>query len=583
MIYPYITKIKSIEMKDRYHLCTLMNDEKIVLGTDSFVDQEIFCIPKDTILSYEFLQNFDYIYNYVDDKFRVCSYKSIDNISLEHIGIPLDFFSIRADIDFEKIRKFDINKPIKGFYTKSNEVLLIAPDYSVDSINYEFIPPTEGEFDENNLYSRESSVQQKQVFLTQEQVDKLLEVRDYKEFKEKNINERDWLISLFSHKREMKPDGKGFNVLPPLIPIEGYFNLPANTLPNQPETILTTAGLYIFNMYVIAAAFKHKIPYINHELNAGSLDSLNSDIASLMLENKLEIKDEVEIYQNNCTFISYLTEMLMPGLSLELIEELPEIKKKKKELVTKFKSEIDNGDAGFYAENIEKPLLEEAEKILKNDESWDIYSLKKKPSFGNNYKSNLISVGPIKNSITDGFDIVSNSYGDGVEIDKYQAYCNQLISGTSSRALATARGGYMTKLCFSAFSNIKLDEIGSDCGTKKYLEMELTKDDAKFLLYSFIIDPSNKDKLIELTPENIKKYIGQKIKLRSPLYCIDKGKYCNHCFGNLYNRMGIENVGLTLGRIGNSILYISMKSFHDQSIKTYNLKLDPYITIATYF
>ena len=579
MIYPYISKIKSLEKKENYSICNLINDEKVVLGIDSFKDQEVLCIPKDTVLSYEFLQEFDYLYNYVDDKFKVCSYEYTDNITLDHVGIPLDFFSFKADINLEKIRKFEINKPIKGFYTNSNEVLLIAPDYSVDSINYEFRPSSWDETD--SLYSTESAVQHKQVYLTQEQVDKLLEIRDYKEFKEKNINERDWLISIFSHKREMKPDGKGFNVLPPLIPIEGYFNLPANTLPNQPETILTTAGLYIFNMYVIAAAFKHKVPYINHELNAGDLDDLNSDIASLMLENKLEIKDEVEIYQNNCTFISYLTEMLMPGLSLELIKELPEVEKKKNELKKKFKDEIEAGDAGFYADNIEKPLLEEAKKILEHDESWDIYSIKKKPTFDNNYKSNLVSVGPIRNSITDNFDIITNSYGEGVEMDKYQAYCNQLISGTSSRSLATARGGYMTKLCFSAFSNIPVDDYGSDCGTKKYLEMTLSKDDAKFLLYSYIIDPKDSKKVIELTPENIKDYIGRDIKLRSPLYCLAKGKYCNHCFGNLYNRMGIQNMSLTLGRIGNSILYISMKAFHDQSIKTYNLNLNPYITTAT--
>lgn len=573
MIYPYISKIQSIESFDDFNICKLLNNEKILLGKESFVDQEVLCIPKDTILSYEFLQEFDYIYNYVDNDFKVLSYES-DDQQFNHIAIPLDYLSFKADLDLQKVKLFEPNKPIKGFYTNSKEVLLIAPDYSVDSINYQFVPPTESV---NNQYSTESAVQQKQVYLTQEQVDKLLEIRNYNEFKEKNINERDWLISIFSHKREMKPDGKGFNVLPPLIPIEGYFNLPANTLPNQPETILTTAGLYIFNMYVIAAAFKHKIPYINHELNADSLDTLNSDIAGLMLENKLEIKDEVEVYQNNCTFISYLTEMLMPGLSLELIKELPEVEKMKADFKKKYKDEIEAGDAGFYADNIEKPLLEEAKKILENDESWDIYSIKKKPTFNNNYKSNLISVGPIRNSITNGFDIVANSYGDGIDIEKYQAYCNQLIYGSSSRALMTAKSGYTTKLCFSAFSNIPMDAQGSDCGTKKYLEMEITKDDAKFLLYSYIIDPKDDKKLIELTPENIKDFIGKNVKLRSPLYCISKGKYCNHCFGNLYIKMGITNLSLTLNRPLNALMYQQMKMFHNTSIQTYQLNLNKFL------
>lgn len=416
----------------------------------------------------------------------------------------------------------------------------------------------------------------KQIFLSQEQIDKLLEIKEYKEFEEKNINERDWLISIFSHRTEKIDGSKKVNILPPLIPIEGYFTLPAKTLQNQPEEIFTTAGLYVFNLYVISAAFKHKIPYINHEMKSGDIEDLNDDLAFLLLDNKIQVKDELEVYWNNITFISYLTEMFMPGLPISYLEESPKITKKKEELVKTFQKQIDEGDAAFYADNVEKPLLDMLkEEMQQDDESWQIYKLGKKPTFNNNVKVNLLSVGPIKNPATESYDIVTNSFDDGVDISKYAAYSNQLISGTYDRSIKTAYGGAKTKQLFSAMSDIILDKPGSDCGTIKTLTMTLEKSMLKDYYYCYIIDPRDKSgkTLIELTPEIIKQFIGQEIQLRTPLYCQGE-RYCNKCMGNLLYRMGIDKVGLITPRITSSLMYISMKSFHDSSIKTTTLDLE---------
>ena len=744
-VFPYISTIKDLVpiVNEYNYKVTLDNDEEAMIGIETFKEDELLVIPKGTILSAEFLDAIGFLDGMVDSDFKVVPY-SVENITFNNIALPLAYVAYALNLDYNSIKNYPKNKELKGFYTKSQEMFLIAPDYSVDDINYEFDPrkysteddnfipdfySNEEYFDNNEEFSTEKfnpdfvgdgSVPYKnpkiigewkggsktfelqnawfivlshfnitnianeikdksneeaqkivkskipaeetykrimnfirrllnefvvmnkihpdkilkmdaalitvksntkisslsynsdflnnteikfekynplkssesldplsqsteaykefpQVFLNPEQIEKLLEIRDYKEFDQKNINKRDWLISIFSNRREAKPDGKGFEVLPPLIPIEGYFKLPANTLPNQPEEILTTAGLYIFNMFCIASAFKHKIPYINHEINADALEGLNNELAGLLLQNKIGIKDEIEVFQNNTTYISYLTEIFMPGISVELLEELPEVKTLKKDLVEKYKKEIEAGDAAFYSDNVEKPLLNEAKKILSKDESWDIYSIGKKPTFGNNYKSNVVSVGPIKNPITDRYDIITNSYDNGIELDKYSVYCNQLISGTYDRSVKTQYGGAKTKQIFGAMGNIVADKAGSDCGTNKYLKMILNKKEAKDYLYSYIIDKKTGE-LIELTPEVIDKYYDQEIMLRTPLYCWGK-KICNKCLGNLYYRLGIECVGIATSRISASIMYKSMKSFHDQSIKTAHIDLKKFVEV----
>jgi hypothetical protein len=93
-------------------------------------------------------------------------------------------------------------------------------------------------------------------------------------------------------------------------------------------------------------------------------------------------------------------------------------------------------------------------------------------------------------------------------------------------------------------------------------------------LYRYIVE---KGKLVLLDDDNIEKYIGKTVKLRSPLYCNDEGHICNICAGELYRMMGMKNVGLISYTIGSSLLNASMKMFHDMTIHTKKLNIEDYI------
>jgi len=60
-------------------------------------------------------------------------------------------------------------------------------------------------------------------------------------------------------------------------------------------------------------------------------------------------------------------------------------------------------------------------------------------------------------------------------------------------------------------------------------------------LYRYIVE---NDKLVCLTPDIISNYIGKTVRMRSPMYCIDKKCICNKCAGDNFYKLDKKNIGL---------------------------------------
>lgn len=136
--------------------------------------------------------------------------------------------------------------------------------------------------------------------------------------------------------------------------------------------------------------------------------------------------------------------------------------------------------------------------------------------------------------------------------------------------IGTQESGYLTKRFMAAYQSIVIDEPGTDCGSKKGLEFVLSEDDGDSYDYQYNIEGS---KLVLITPENRSKYIGKKVKLRSPMFC-SGDKICSICAGKRWEIMGIKNAGLTAGRITNTLLNKSMKAFHQSRVKLDHVDID---------
>lgn len=51
-------------------------------------------------------------------------------------------------------------------------------------------------------------------------------------------------------------------------------------------------------------------------------------------------------------------------------------------------------------------------------------------------------------------------------------------------------------------------------------------------------------------------------------------KICSVCAGRRFYIMGIKNVGLTTGRVTNTLLNASMKNFHNAKLKFDDINID---------
>lgn len=388
---------------------------------------------------------------------------------------------------------------------------------------------------------------------------------------ERNIS-RTSLTNWFSNRTEKGPDGK-IKVLPPKYRVTDYFDLPKGFLINQPNPQPnTTIGSYIFNAFILCNAFENgKIAYYDKPLDADNLGSFQSGIANGLLAGTIKVS-EYGKYASMAVWLSYFTELFVPGVSLNFIvpnKQIIDYKKqllKENESLIKGKKIFNSDEVAEFEEKIEKPLVNKAREILKDDPTMRFYNLSK-PSFGNNYKNSDIINGPLHDPISGEYKINYNCYCEGISKDSFDVLANKAMTSSFSRAVATQDGGTMTKYLSVAMQNIKLGPKGSECGTKGYVNYTIS-DSAhwKFILYDYMIEPNGS--LTLLVPQLKSKLMGKTIKLRSPLYCKSPDYYCNHCAGERYYRLGITDIGMTATTATGFIMNKNMKAMHDVSVRT---------------
>lgn len=353
-----------------------------------------------------------------------------------------------------------------------------------------------------------------------------------------------------------------------------FVNEKGKTVSNTNQ-FTTTFGIWIFNLFTLNGLGLSFIVggYMNENFDKKKFGKLHQKILFALMEDRIT----TEQYQK---FIEYI-DFIMPwetflgaAQSLKLLSCSKEVDKLKSKLIKENQEAIDNGDS-VIAEKIEKQLLDFVLDYLKDDPALDTYLSGAGGSLGNNFKNMYIMKGAVRNNDPNAkqeFNIVTSSFIDGVSSKDYSTMADSLVGGPYSRAKKTELGGYWEKLVVAALSSVTVDEVGTDCGTTKYMDVTLTSDIADSFMYSYIVKANGE--LEELTSANIDKYINKKIKVRSALFCKNKnGKICHHCAGNFFHRRGNANLGLAVSQIASRIKLTSMKAFHDSTVST--AEIDP--------
>ena len=316
------------------------------------------------------------------------------------------------------------------------------------------------------------------------------------------------------------------------------FILPKGRLFNE-EAIQTTIGRFIVNLVMFPEVYHKKYGYVNETLTKGALGKIESRMGEMVLNDEMTTKEYAEYLDYGEWLGMGTAYFLVPTMNYDINVPIPEVIEKRDELFEKYKEGIRRGESAV-AEKIEKEVLALAKQKIKEkgNEAYDFFE-SGVGKFENNYKKTSIMAGAIENPYTKKLDILKSNYIDGVDPREYSKFTNLTIIGGYSRGVATQVSGYQAKKLRNALQGVVIDDAGTDCGTKYTLKIKIPESMKNIFINRYVLDGNGK--LVLLTNENIGSYTGKEVKLRSPMYCKSE-HICSKCAGELFYKMGVENV-----------------------------------------
>lgn len=330
---------------------------------------------------------------------------------------------------------------------------------------------------------------------------------------------------------------------------------------------VTSYGRVLANYFLIASIFKDLIPYKNKEFE---FDEIESDITTLILNNKATVESGQK-YLDHALFLGSFGEMCVPGLSKKSIQTDPKVVERKKELLEKYKDQLDDP---IIISKIEDELLAMDKEWLKDDDSYGFYGSEGK-KFHTHRKKQFIMAGVSEDFTKEKgkYSFVENSLSDGWDLNSFDSIVNEIRKGSYERGISTANGGVQSKNILRLLQNVVLTM--DDCGTKRTLDFVLTEKNAPLYYGTYIVVDG---KLVNLTKDNASQYIGKLIHKRSFMYCEAKDGYCRTCAGQNYSTLDQDAVGVLALELTSVFTKLSLKAMHGKKLSTIDIKnLDDYV------
>jgi len=335
------------------------------------------------------------------------------------------------------------------------------------------------------------------------------------------------------------------------------------------EDIVTNCGLFIFNKFLLERDWKDSIGYVNVSLNKKGYKKLENRFAYLILtdETGTIVEKFMDYLDRLCWLLFTYHSEICASMTMKVCKPLPRVKAEKERLLKKYEKEIANKDIPTVVK-IQEELVRIAKEELKDDPSMELYDSGARGAFDNAYRQDQIIKGPVFNASRGEWDIVTASLNEGMERKNLPTLANAIVSGSYPKSIGTGISGYQTKKINAMLQSSTLEEDGTDCGTSLYDEVLIEPNTINFYLYHNIIE---KNGYVPLTPENQSKYMGKVVKMRLPGNCTHDPSTCSVCAGRRFYMMGMTKIGLTSGRISNSLLRAKMKKSHDATVRLHKL------------
>lgn len=333
------------------------------------------------------------------------------------------------------------------------------------------------------------------------------------------------------------------------------FTLETGMIPNYVgEPTETTLGVFLLNNNTLVKAFGDKIPYVNGKWNMGDIEK---KIAEQVIYGAIK-PNEVFRYVDYIHFLSGFNDFCVPALSEKAITANEAVTKRREELFAQYKDQLNDPNVILMIEN-------ELIKLDKEQLQGDVSSgfLINGKNFDVQRKRMFLMMGLIESfgDEKDGFNATTTNLNEGWKVGELPTLSNDIRRGSYSRALSTAKSGYLSKMMGRNFQDSSI--VMDDCGTVKGLPIHLDKNNISRWLYRTIIED---DKLTILTSDIINSYLGKTVIVRSPMYCIAKDGYCYTCMDSRFKAVGIKLLNISPVAISSELLNASLKKMHGTKV-----------------
>ena len=177
----------------------------------------------------------------------------------------------------------------------------------------------------------------------------------------------------------------------------------------------------------------------------------------------------------------------------------------------------------------------------------------------------VLSRGYVANSTNVVKGLVNQCFAEGLTPHNFFLSCYGTRKGLLDTAISTGDSGYLTRQLIYSSCFVELDEQLENCKTKSFLTIEVTDEKMAYSLIGrhYLHTESDGSKhLRTIKFRNYKDFIGQTLKLRSPIYC-QSPKICKVCYGQLHKILHSNQIGIIATQaIGERSTQLVLRTFH---------------------
>ncbi len=342
---------------------------------------------------------------------------------------------------------------------------------------------------------------------------------------------------------------------------------------NIKEDTQTTVTRLLANCILSTSIFGDRLAYINKQHTVADVSKLIADKVvddHEHVDNTTFSMSEYLKLGNRTNYITSLSGIFFSSAGPEMMESPVWLKSYKAQLLEQYKDTLDKPET---AAKIDEALLDRyiKEELSKGTSGRFLINKKKQLL---NVRKTLLSYGAEFNITgdTDKVKYIPNSLDEGVDPKTLPDLYNAQRAGSYGRGKETQEGGVSVKEALAAAQNFTMEL--KDCGSKKGVDITVTEKIQEDLVGKYLNTSKGP---VNITKQDVGKYLGKSINVRSPLYCSSNHtSWCKICLGD---KITINPDALTVAimNVSSVLLLTKMAKQHSTGMNLVTLDLDEVI------